>query len=383
MATSQQLASFAYAVPGPLVWNPVRTASFTAVAGNAYPVNTTSASVTVTLPISPVVGQIVQITDYAGTFSTNSCIVARNGSNINGLAQNITMTYNRESIALVYIDATQGWMSYVVSISNLFASYTATYLVIAGGGGGGMAVAGAGGAGGLLNGTLTFNAGTIYSVVVGAGGTGATTRPTIGTNGSNSSLTGVSTAIGGGAGGNNTSSTVAASSGGSGGGGAWSGGGGGTIGSGTAGQGTSGGNGSTGGGGGGGGSGGAGGAASGINGGTGGAGTSSTITGSSVTYAGGGGGGAQGGTAGTTTGGGGAGTNNDATGSAGTANTGGGGGGGGYLGTGGQGGNGGSGVVIISVPTANYTGTYTGSPTVTTSGSNTIIKFTASGSYTA
>jgi hypothetical protein len=44
---------------------------------------------------------------------------------------------------------------------------------------------------------------------------------------------------------------------------------------------------------------------------------------------------------------------------------------------------GGSGVVIISVPTVNYTGTTTGSPTVTTSGSNTILQFNSSGSYTA
>jgi hypothetical protein len=36
------------------------------------------------------------------------------------------------------------------------------------------------------------------------------------------------------------------------------------------------------------------------------------------------------------------------------------------------------------VPTANYSGTTTGSPTVTTSGANTIIKFTSgTGSYTA
>jgi hypothetical protein len=35
------------------------------------------------------------------------------------------------------------------------------------------------------------------------------------------------------------------------------------------------------------------------------------------------------------------------------------------------------------VPTANYSGTTTGSPTVTTSGSNTIMTFTASGTYTA
>jgi hypothetical protein len=40
-------------------------------------------------------------------------------------------------------------------------------------------------------------------------------------------------------------------------------------------------------------------------------------------------------------------------------------------------------VVIISVPTSAYSGTTTGSPTITTSGSNTIIKFTGSGTYTA
>jgi hypothetical protein len=40
-------------------------------------------------------------------------------------------------------------------------------------------------------------------------------------------------------------------------------------------------------------------------------------------------------------------------------------------------------VVILSIATAQYTGTVTGSPTVTTSGSNTIITFTGSGSYTA
>ena len=110
-----------------------------------------------------------------------------------------------------------------------------------------------------------------------------------------------------------------------------------------------------------------------------------------LVVAGGGGGGAGGfgpsyGAAGTGGAGGGGNGSYSGVGSAGTANTGGGGGAGGRndsTTTGGAGGNGGSGVVIISIPTSFYTGTTTGSPTVTTSGTKTILKFTSSGSYTA
>jgi hypothetical protein len=35
----------------------------------------------------------------------------------------------------------------------------------------------------------------------------------------------------------------------------------------------------------------------------------------------------------------------------------------------------------LSIPTVSYTGTVTGSPTVTTSGTNTIVKYTSSGTY--
>jgi hypothetical protein len=35
------------------------------------------------------------------------------------------------------------------------------------------------------------------------------------------------------------------------------------------------------------------------------------------------------------------------------------------------------------VPTASYSGTTTGSPTITTSGLNTILQFNSSGTYTA
>ena len=124
---------------------------------------------------------------------------------------------------------------------------------------------------------------------------------------------------------------------------------------------------------------------SGGTGGNGGAGTANTITGSSVLYAGGGGGGASA-TGGTNAAGGGTGGVNGNAGAAGTANSGSGGGGGAGNLTAGQnfaGGNGGSGVVIISVPSSAYTGNVTGSPTVTTNGTQTVITFTQSGSYTA
>ena len=45
--------------------------------------------------------------------------------------------------------------------------------------------------------------------------------------------------------------------------------------------------------------------------------------------------------------------------------------------------NGGSGVVILRVNTTAYSGTTSGSPTVTTDGDFTVIKFTGNGSYTS
>ena len=59
----------------------------------------------------------------------------------------------------------------------------------------------------------------------------------------------------------------------------------------------------------------------------------------------------------------------------------GGGGGAGRSGT--NSGSGGSGVVILRMPTANYSGTTTGNPIVTTDGTDTILTYTSSGTYTA
>jgi hypothetical protein len=371
---------------GGITWQSVQTTAIAATAGSGYPVNTTSAAITATLPASPSAGNIIIFTDYAGTFATNKLTINPNGNKFNGSTSNALVATNRESIAIVYVDATQGWIAYSgFNDSTPAQSYTASYLTVAGGGSGGTGGNSAGGgAGGLLSGTTTLTPGTTYTVVVGAGGAspGSTAQ---GNSGSNSSITGLTASVGGGGGGC-ASATVNGLSGGSGG-GAGGGGASGTGGSATSGQGFAGGNNpgtaapnfpASGGGG----AGAVGVVADNVNAGAGGAGAASSITGSSVTYAGGGGGGSNGTGASGGSGGGGTGASyNVLAATAGTVNTGSGGGGG----TGGAtaaGGAGGSGVVILSVPTANYSGTTTGSPTVTTSGSNTIIKYTASGSYT-
>lgn len=238
--------------------------------------------------------------------------------------------------------------------------YTVNYLAVAGGGGGSNSGVGGGGAGGYLASSVSLTPGTAYTFIIGAGGASNSA-------GNNTTFTGVAVALAGGAPGG---------SGGSGGGGS---------GAGTSGQGNFGGVNVSGAGGGGGGAGASGGDATGFssggsgtsNGGNGGVGLANSITGSTIYYAGGGGGGKN-----VFAGPGGAGGNGLGGGN--TANRGGGGGGSTVNpGPGPAGETGGSGIVILAIPTANYTGTVTGAPTVTTFGGNTIVQFTASGSYTA
>jgi hypothetical protein len=389
-------------------WQSVVTAStLTAVAGNGYWINTTSNACTVTLPASASVGDTIQIVDYAGTFATNN-ITLTSSLNINGTTIDKILTTNREGVTITYADATQGWVATSGVNSGDQAidptPYDIDFLVVAGGGSGatsnnasGSEGGGGGGAGGYRTSTQTVTGGTLITITVGDGGAAFSTVNVIGNDGSNSSISGSGlttiTSTGGGGGGN--TGTAGRTGGSGGGGGAAPSGGAGGAGntpSTSPSQGNNGGNGDTnataGGGGGSGAVGENGTSSSPQKSGDGGAGTASSITGSSVTRAGGGGGGqyhtvyiGSGGT-----GGGGAGGANASPGGnavSGTANTGSGGGGNSFnpsysVGAGGKG------VVILSLPDANYSGTTTGSPTVATGVSGkTILTFTGSGSYTA
>ena len=387
----------------------VTGATHTASANQGIWINTTSNACTLTLPGSPSVGDQLIFSDFARTWGSNAVTLTLNGSNFQGNTSPVpAYDTEGETVHIVYSGSTQGWIPINDGAVALETpqTYSAQFLVIAGGGGSAMVYGGGGGAGGYRNAfgsetsgrgsstetALTVTPGIQYTITIGAGGSGATNYGGSapgdqGITGDDSSISGSGittvTSAGGGGGAKNVNNGKSGGCGG----GAGSGG---TKGAGTANQGYDGGDSSTNGngyaGGGGGGAGAAGGDSLGNSqtGGNGGTGLSSSITGSAVTRGGGGSGGAPGGGTVGTGGSGGGGTN----GGDGTANTG---GGGGASKTyvpaspaSDAAGSGGSGVIILSVPDANYSGTTTGSPTVATGVSGqTVMTFTGSGSYTA
>ena len=241
----------------------------TAVAGRGYFINTTSGTVTVTLPASPSAGDVVILKDYARTWGTNAVSIA--SALFDGVTKSNSFSTEGQTVTIVYMDGTKGWtLINEDTTSNLGALYvTATggtittsgdykihtftgdgcfvvscagnptgstsvdYLVIAGGGGGGdgagASVNGGGGAGaggyressGAASGCYTASplgacvaalpvSVQTYPITIGAGGT-------TGNNGNNSIFSTITSAAGG-KGGNGGCSPNAGSTGGSGGG---------------------------------------------------------------------------------------------------------------------------------------------------------------------
>jgi len=93
---------------GGLSWK-VTLVSVNIESGEGYIVNTSSSSVTLTLPASPVAGDQIGVSDYDSGFSTNNCILSRNGNKIMGLSEDFVCDVDNMSIMLVYADTTQGW----------------------------------------------------------------------------------------------------------------------------------------------------------------------------------------------------------------------------------------------------------------------------------
>ena len=78
----------------------------TTAAGHNY-LYVFTASLTLTLPASPEVGDSIKISNRSGT---TTCVLGRNGNNIMGSASDLTLDTASASFELIYSDATNGWV---------------------------------------------------------------------------------------------------------------------------------------------------------------------------------------------------------------------------------------------------------------------------------
>ena len=96
----------------------IKTSTFTAVDGQGFFADTSSGAFTMNLPAGTA-GNIVSVADYTNTFQTHSLTVSPNGSQkIGGVAADLTLNTEGQSITLVYVDDTEGWKNVQDSTSN-------------------------------------------------------------------------------------------------------------------------------------------------------------------------------------------------------------------------------------------------------------------------
>ncbi|URG13114.1 putative structural protein [phage 023Pt_psg01] len=246
---------------GEISWDTTKkTSTFTAVSGVGYFCDTSGGAITVNLPAGTA-GNSFAVADYTNTFQTNNLTISPNGSQkIGGTAEDAVLSTEGQSAYFVYVDDTEGWKNVIDSTSNIvgappyivatggtittsgnckihtftgpgtFTVCTAaanaadnivSHVVVAGGGGGAQSRGGGGGAGGFrevvspsspytgspLNGypnspnRVTVTA-TAFPITVGGGGAGGTdagpSSDGIGTSGSNSVFSTITSAGGGG-----------------------------------------------------------------------------------------------------------------------------------------------------------------------------------------
>lgn len=90
----------------------VKTGSFTVSSQDYFQgffVDTNTAAVTVTLPASPNDGEIIKVIDVGANASSNNITIARNGNNIQGVAQDLTVAVDRAAFEVIYLSS-YGWV---------------------------------------------------------------------------------------------------------------------------------------------------------------------------------------------------------------------------------------------------------------------------------
>lgn len=89
------------------VWSKI-TGNTNAVVRNGYLTDSSGGVFNLTLPATPTVGDTIAVTDL-GSAETNNITIARNGSNIDGEAEDLVINANKSYFKLTYADATIGW----------------------------------------------------------------------------------------------------------------------------------------------------------------------------------------------------------------------------------------------------------------------------------
>ncbi|NBP57718.1 hypothetical protein EBU71_14530, partial [bacterium] len=92
-------------------WKTIVT-NYTAIDGDKLLIDNSSSSIStiiVTLPASPQTGDTIKFIDQKGLTAIKPLVVQRNGSLINGVASDLTVTTAGKAFTLVYTGITRGW----------------------------------------------------------------------------------------------------------------------------------------------------------------------------------------------------------------------------------------------------------------------------------
>lgn len=87
----------------------IQTGNYNAFTFDKILTDSTAGPMIITLPATPTVGDWVMINDGTGEAATNNVTIARNGSNINNVGSNFTMSTNGQKLLCVYVSSGYGW----------------------------------------------------------------------------------------------------------------------------------------------------------------------------------------------------------------------------------------------------------------------------------
>lgn len=89
-----------------------KTANFTASSGDRIFADTSAGAFTITLPLTPSVGDHIEIFDAQSSFATHNLTISRNGQLIDSNAGNLISNLDNVHFTLYFNDGAIGWAVY-------------------------------------------------------------------------------------------------------------------------------------------------------------------------------------------------------------------------------------------------------------------------------